>query len=123
MCGKKFEHDSLIPVMGVGLMCRNCYVLDDNKLKGVSGNAMNDGAVTFGKRLKMLRMSQSLTQQNLSDESGIATAVISRIESGNPKYGNLTIQTLQRFSDVLGISVSEMLIGVRGDVKIKTGGV
>ncbi|MCE7039290.1 helix-turn-helix transcriptional regulator [Dyadobacter sp. CY312] len=56
---------------------------------------------TLGKRLKKLRLSQSLTQQDLAVASGISMTLISRVENGNLlSLSNESINSLSRYFDV-----------------------
>lgn len=50
-------------------------------------------------RLSKIRKSKGLTQQQLSEISGISTSTISNLESGENSY---TLRTLIRYAEALG---------------------
>ena len=56
-------------------------------------------------KLKINREKLNLTQEELSDQSGISVRTIQRIESGNEPKG----QTLKRLAKALGINEDELL--------------
>ena len=56
-------------------------------------------------KLKTNREKLNLTQEELSDKSGISVRTIQRIESGNEPKG----QTLKRLAETLGINEDELL--------------
>jgi transcriptional regulator with XRE-family HTH domain len=59
----------------------------------------------IGRKLRNRREELGYTQQQLADRMNTAPSWISRCESGS----NLTVQTLERFSQALRIEVSELL--------------
>lgn len=56
--------------------------------------------ILLGKRIKELRLAKKMTQENLSELTGIGTPSISKIESGiyHPSDDNL-----ERIAEVLGV--------------------
>lgn len=56
-------------------------------------------------KLKKIREKQNLTQEELSDKSGISVRTIQRIEAGNEPKG----QTLKILAKTLGVKESELL--------------
>src|SRR5699024_10934905 len=56
----------------------------------------------IGKRIREARTDRSLTQQQLADLIGTSQSAIGRIETGQQ---NLTLQTLGRFEEVLGVDL------------------
>ncbi len=65
-------------------------------------------ATQVGERIRSVRKKESLTQQELSQNTGIDQAIISKIENGKhiPRY-----DTLKRIADGMGISVSRLVGG------------
>lgn len=63
----------------------------DNLLKNISEVNMSKIKVLLGRRIKEIRLSQKLTQEKLSEMTGIGTSSISKIESGiyHPSDDNL----------------------------------
>lgn len=53
-------------------------------------------------RLAAIRKSQGLTQKQLSEISGLSTATISNIESGENSY---TLRSLIRYAEALGYEI------------------
>lgn len=60
----------------------------------------------LAKRIKELRKKHGLTQERLSDLSGIDYKHIQLLESKNPPSAKL--QTLEKLAKAFGISVSEL---------------
>lgn len=62
--------------------------------------------IEFGKRLRELRMSQNLTQEDLAEKSGLHKNYIGMVERGerNPSLINLEI-----LSKAFGLSISKFL--------------
>src|SRR5689334_19366319 len=63
--------------------------------------------ISIGLLLKQLLKEQSLSMRKLSNLTGIDTATISRIISGKRRAN---LQHLQKFSDCLGVPMSELLL-------------
>ena len=57
----------------------------------------------LGYRLKQARLEKEMSQEELSEASGIQQADISRIEKGS---ANPSVKTLQRIADALGTSLN-----------------
>lgn len=53
-------------------------------------------------RLKSIRKSKGFTQKELSEMSGLSTATICNIESGDNSY---TLRSLIRYADALGYTI------------------
>ena len=62
----------------------------------------------IGKRIKQLRASKKLSQQQLADEIGSSSGYISEIESGKTIPGGTRLLSLKRF---FGISIDWLLTG------------
>lgn len=56
----------------------------------------------IGKRIREARIARSLTQQQLADQIGTSQSAIGRVETGQQ---NLTLQTLGRYEEVLGVDL------------------
>ena len=76
--------------------------------------AAMDVRQTIGWNLRCLRVARGLTQESLSNTTGIDRAYVGRIERGSE---NVTVATLQVISDVLGVHVSQLFVEV--DAKAK----
>ena len=63
----------------------------------------------LGSRVRRLRKGQDLTQEQLGTMVGIDRTRLSRLETGQV---NVTFDTLMRLSSGLGLTVSEMLMGI-----------
>jgi transcriptional regulator with XRE-family HTH domain len=61
--------------------------------------------VAFGRWVRLLRVSQDLSQEQLGERAGIERAVISRIEQGKVNTG---IATLWQLADALGVQVRDL---------------
>ncbi len=55
-----------------------------------------------GQQIRAARKAKGLTQKELGEKLGVADSVITNYESGKQ---NLTIDTLQKVADVLGVDV------------------
>lgn len=61
----------------------------------------------FGKRIRKLRQAKGLTQEKLSELSGIAYKHIQRIESDNPN--DIKLETIDKLAKALRITRSNLL--------------
>lgn len=66
---------------------------------------MSQLKIDFGKRLQQLRKERELTQEQLSDQTGLTVESISNIERGvhGPKFENL-----EKIAAVLNVPVKEL---------------
>jgi transcriptional regulator with XRE-family HTH domain len=66
---------------------------------------MNDLGIRFGKRLRKLRLSAELTQEQLASQARISVDFLSLIERGinSPSFG-----TLEKIANALGVLVKEL---------------
>ena len=69
--------------------------------------------VTLGLKIKDLRAKKKISQQELSDLTGVKRQYLSKIELG--EY-NVTIDTLNKIAIAFEISISDLLVGVEGEV-------
>ena len=69
----------------------------------------------FGNRVKELRSDLLITQEELSDKTGIERAQISKIEQGKI---NVTLETIEKLSKAFNISIGE-LMNIKKDVNLK----
>lgn len=65
----------------------------------------------FGRRLKELRLERGLSQEQLAHLAGLDRTYISSCEAGRR---NVTLRTIDRLANALGVDVTEM---VRCDVE------
>lgn len=72
----------------------------------MSPRRKNNSVAPFSKRLTELRKGRQLTQAELADKIGISRSVIGYYEANAQ---NPTLDTLQKFADFFGVSVSELI--------------
>ena len=63
--------------------------------------------IQVGKRIKALRESKGISQQDLADKSNIENTNISRIEAGRV---NSTLATLSKISKALDVNIAELFL-------------
>jgi len=61
--------------------------------------------VTFGQRLRELRLRRGLSQEAFADVCGFARSYMSRLERG---VGNPSLDAIQTLADALGVEVVEL---------------
>lgn len=59
--------------------------------------------------LKDLRQAAGMTQAALAEKSGVNIRQIRKIELGEIKIGNITLQNAARFAGALGVSIETLL--------------
>jgi transcriptional regulator with XRE-family HTH domain len=59
----------------------------------------------FGKRLRRLRRMQDVTQEQLSEKSGVSSDFISQLERG---LNSPSLDTIQKLADGLGVPIEEL---------------
>ena len=64
----------------------------------------------LGMRIKVARTAAKMTQDDLAVAAGIDRTYVSRVERGEH---NVTVLTLIRLADVLGVPAGELLDGAR----------
>ena len=62
--------------------------------------------ILIGRRIKNIRESKGLTQQQISDICDFEKSTVSRIEAGRT---NLTIKTLYKISQSLGVEMTDIV--------------
>lgn len=62
--------------------------------------------VAFGQRIRQLRKSRGLSQENLAFSAGVHRTYVGMIERGEK---NITLSNIRKMADAFGISVSELL--------------
>ena len=67
--------------------------------------------MVFSQRLKQLRKRHGLSQNGLANASGVAQAIIQRLESGQRGVDNLSVGVAKRLAKALGVTV-DYLVGV-----------
>jgi len=65
--------------------------------------------MTIGERIKNLRISAGLTQEELAQRIGVKKQNISRYENGRVEPN---IRTAKKIADALGVTIEEMAVGV-----------
>lgn len=59
------------------------------------------------KKIKFLRNSKNMTQQQLSRKSGVSQAYINELENG--KKSNPSINVISKLAEALGVSAKDLL--------------
>ena len=59
-----------------------------------------------GNQIRNARKAKGLTQKELGEKLGVADSVVTNYESGKQ---NLTIETLEKIADAIGIEVSKLI--------------
>jgi DNA-binding XRE family transcriptional regulator len=72
---------------------------------GILSSALENGFSSHGKAIRHLREVAGLTQEQVSDASGVHSTEISRLEGGQ---GNPTYSTIESLAAGLGVSVSRI---------------
>jgi len=83
------------------------FVLYLIKYTQFASNRQNNALMDFYDIIKDRRVLLNITQQDLSDISGVSLRTIKAIEKGN---GNPSIDTLRKIADALGL---ELIMKVR----------
>ncbi len=71
---------------------------------------------TLGERLRTARDRKLMTQRELSDQSGVMEATISRIENGKFRRRPFK-ETLESLATALDVSVTWLVFGEEDDLK------
>lgn len=66
-----------------------------------------DLLVKIGRRIKTMRLSKNMTQNDLAIECEFEKASLSRIEAGKT---NITIRTLYKISKALDINIADLFV-------------
>ena len=68
---------------------------------------LDTSAVTHGvgRRIAELRADAHLTQEQMAEQLGVSLKYVQRVEAGRE---NLTIRSLVRFANILGVEVAEL---------------
>jgi transcriptional regulator with XRE-family HTH domain len=61
--------------------------------------------VTVGEKIREIRLSKRLTQEQIEHKTGIKREYLSKIETGG--LPNITIKTLKKITDALGVPLSK----------------
>lgn len=68
--------------------------------------------LSLGQRIRLLRMSKGLSQEQLALESNLDRTYVSEVERGRR---NISALNLNKLSHALNVSLSELLKGVTGN--------
>ena len=72
-------------------------------------------AYFVGETIRRMRQAQNLTQEQLGERIGVQRAQISRLEKGN---STITLPTLSRVFQALGIATATLDLGIAGKVAL-----
>ena len=73
----------------------------------------------FRDRLRQLRERRGLSQNALAKSSGVAQAIVQRLEAGIRDIDNLSVGTARRLAKALGVSIDH-LVGMYEDEPQRT---
>ena len=62
----------------------------------------------MGYNIAALRMKKNMTQEELSEKSGVSRSIVSGLESG--RTTQTTVKTLEKLADALGVDISSFFI-------------
>jgi transcriptional regulator with XRE-family HTH domain len=62
--------------------------------------------MTFADRVRALRLSKGITQQQLATDSGIATRTLARLELGE---GGVQLTTAAKLAEALGVPLADLV--------------
>lgn len=62
----------------------------------------------FGQKVKQLRKAKELSQEDLSDKSGLNRPYISAIEQGKR---NVSLEVIEKLAEALDIEIKEFFVG------------
>lgn len=68
---------------------------------------MSDIRERFGKRLRKLRRSVDITQEELADKVGVSPTFIGQLERG---ANSPSFDTIQKIAEVLQVDISELFL-------------
>jgi transcriptional regulator with XRE-family HTH domain len=85
----------------------SCASLSSNATKATSQEGAPTVSTQLGQRIRALRATLSLTQEQLAQKAGISVSYLSMIECGD---GTPHVETLVSLADALGISVSQLFL-------------
>ena len=60
----------------------------------------------LGKRIRALRISRSLSQEQLAEQAGLSAKYLGEVERG---VGNISIERLSGIATVLGMTITDLL--------------
>ena len=75
-------------------------------------DSSRDPCIDFGRRLRELRLERGLSQERLAHRSGLDRTYISSCEAGRR---NVTLRTIHRIADALGVEAVAIVGGGRSD--------
>ena len=73
-----------------------------------------DPQVQFGQRLRAFRLEKELSQEQLAHEAGLDRTYVSSCERGRR---NVSLSTICKLAEALGVSPHELLTGLASDGK------
>lgn len=75
---------------------------------------MSQSDIEIGSKIKRLRLDKGITQKQMADLMGVSQTAIALWENGNR---SISIETLRKFSVILGVEIMELLPGNNDDKK------
>ena len=78
-------------------------------MAGRSKRTADNPRVVFGANVRRMRTTHGLSQEGLAERSGLHRTYISSLERGQRNVG---IDNIKKLSEALGVTVSDLLVGV-----------
>lgn len=72
-------------------------------------NSLNNLSKNFGKRIKIERIKQEISQEKLAELSGLHRTTLGSIENGKTSP---TLDTIAKIANALNLTISELLVDV-----------
>lgn len=65
--------------------------------------------MTIGERIRKLRGSKGMSQDELAGKVDISKGHLNRLEKGSPRHSNPTLSTIQKFARSLGVNIPDLM--------------
>ena len=69
-------------------------------------NSKNEASIRLGQRIRGLRLSRKLSQEQLGDMAELSAKYLGEVERG---VGNISVERLSKIAGVLGVELRELL--------------
>jgi transcriptional regulator with XRE-family HTH domain len=74
-------------------------------VSGLDGKMDEDIVVSFGQRVRQVRLKRGMSQEELAYRAGLHRTYIGMIERAEK---NITLRNIQKIADALGVTISEL---------------
>ena len=72
-------------------------------------NKIDDSSKRFGKRIKIERINQEISQEKLAELAGLHRTTLGTIENGKTSP---TLDTIAKIANALNLTISELLLNI-----------